>query len=187
MRGKSERGSGLSKRLRRTASTQSSKNENPMNALPFLRKTIVLGSALSLGLGLLAGSVEASPDSQLQDRPSPANPATDKEPGDASSGGEKMDCPACKTVTLRGSKHVGPPSKGHNVRFDIVKHTCSRCGMGDISVWGGRTIHSMTHACSLCGKDASGCVAAAQAEAAKLFGPSPDRAEPKHEQPKQDQ
>lgn len=185
MRGEFERGLWFSERIRRTAGLQSSQEENPMKVLPYLRKTIGLGSVLALGLGLLAGSAGASPDSPLQDRPSPANPATGKETRDASSGGGKMDCPACETVILRGSKHVGPPSKGHDVWFDAsVRHTCSRCGMGSISVWRGRTIHSMTHACSLCGKEVAGCVAAAQAEAAKVFGTSPDRAEPKHEQSK---
>lgn len=156
-----------------------------MNTLPHLRKTIGLASVVGLGLGFLAGTGQAN---QLQHRPSPVQQAGGMASGDSDSGGEKMDCPACRTGTFRKSKHVGPPSKGHNVWFDAsVQHMCSRCGMGTISVIDGRTIHSMTHACALCGKEAAGCVAAAQAEAAKIADPSPGRIEPKRNQPKQDQ
>lgn len=69
-------------------------------------------------------------------------------------------CGACKTVMIRDSKHIGPPSKGHEEWFAIgSKHKCDHCG-GTISVVNGKTKDSMQHNCSMCGEGAAFCCAA---------------------------
>lgn len=78
----------------------------------------------------------------------------------------RMPCEACKTVTLRDSRWIGPPSKGRLEWFIVgAKHTCVHCG-GEIKVVRGITTDSMQHNCPMC-KDAARCSVAVQTPAAK--------------------
>ena len=70
-----------------------------------------------------------------------------------------MACDKCKTVTVHDSKHVGPPSKGHEEWFVVgSKHTCSECG-GEITVVKGKTTDSMQMNCTKCGEGSVTCCA----------------------------
>lgn len=78
-----------------------------------------------------------------------------------------MQCNKCKTVLVRDSRHVGPPSKGHEEWFTVgSKHTCDEC-KGEITVVRGKTTDSMQHNCSKCGEGAVTCCVAPAAPAAK--------------------
>lgn len=60
---------------------------------------------------------------------------------------------------VHDSKHVGPPSKGHDEWFVVgSKHTCSECG-GEITVVKGKTTDSMQTNCSKCGEGSVTCCA----------------------------
>ena len=78
-----------------------------------------------------------------------------------------MQCKGCKTVLIRNSKHVGPPSKGSE-EWDVVgsKHTCDEC-QGEITVVAGKTKDSMQHNCSKCGEGAVTCCVAPAGETKK--------------------
>lgn len=70
-----------------------------------------------------------------------------------------MACDKCKTVLVRDSKHVGPPSKGHEEWFVVgSKHTCGECG-GEITVVKGKTTDSMQMNCTKCGEGSVTCCA----------------------------
>lgn len=80
---------------------------------------------------------------------------------------DAMACAACKTVTLRKTKWVGPAGKTHLEWFDVgTKHSCAHCG-GEFRVVDGVMTNSMKANCTLCGKDAALCSAAIQTPAAK--------------------
>jgi len=77
-----------------------------------------------------------------------------------------MSCEACKTIILRDSGWIGPPSKGRLEWFTVgAKHTCDHCG-GEIKVVRGITTNAMQHNCPMC-KDAVRCSVAVQTPAVK--------------------
>ncbi len=78
-----------------------------------------------------------------------------------------MVCSACKTVTVRETKWVGPAGKAHLEWFDVgSKHACGHCG-GTIKVVKGKTTDSMQHNCTLCGEGAAFCSATMGKDAAQ--------------------
>lgn len=78
-----------------------------------------------------------------------------------------MQCKGCKTVMIRDSRHVGPPSKGREEWFTIgSKHSCDEC-RGEITVVKGKTTDSMQHNCSKCGEGTVTCCVAPAAETKK--------------------
>ena len=113
-------------------------------------------------LGALASFAYAGPGPQFWNRATPITTTKEAEavkPDDT----VMMVCGACKTVMIRNSKHVGPPSKGHEEWFTIgSKHQCDHCG-GEISVVRGKTADSMQHNCSMCGEGAAFCCVAPEA------------------------
>jgi len=79
----------------------------------------------------------------------------------------QMSCEACKTVVLRESGWIGPPSKGRLEWFPVgAKHSCAHCD-GEIKVVRGRTTNTMQHNCPMCGKDSAKCSVAVQMPAVK--------------------
>lgn len=120
-----------------------------MNALIRIPHIIGLGSLLALALSFSASSVHAGPSPQYWYRPeyvtSGAKPAAVQPSNTAA-----VVCSACKTVTLRDSRHVGPVGKGHEARFVIgSRHECAHCG-GTIAVVHGKTTDSMARTCPMC-------------------------------------
>jgi hypothetical protein len=78
-----------------------------------------------------------------------------------------MQCKGCKTVLIRNSKHVGPPSKGSEQWYTVgSKHTCDEC-QGEITVVAGKNKDSMQHNCSKCGDGAVTCCVAPAGETKK--------------------
>ena len=142
-----------------------------MNLQKYIMKAVGAGSIMALGLGLSASFYAGpSPDYwQTMEKMRTENKAKAVNTVDTSKAADPapMSCEACKTVTLRDSKWVGPPSKSHPEWFTVgVKHTCAHCG-GEIKVVRGTTTNSMQHNCTMCGIDAIECSVAVQASAAK--------------------
>lgn len=112
----------------------------------------------AVALSALASFAHAGPPPEFWNRTKPVTTVKEAEavkPDDSLA----MVCGACKTVMIRDSKHVGPPSKGHEEWFTIgSKHKCDHCG-GEISVVKGKTADSMQHNCSRCGAGAAFCCA----------------------------
>ncbi len=137
-----------------------------MKTLRHTAKFVGLGSFLALAYGFTALLAHAGPPPQFWNKPTTVA-AAKEDSKIVKPDANGMACPACKTVTLRDSKWVGPASKGHVEWFDTgVKHTCMHCG-GEIRVVRGVTTSSMQSNCSMCGKDAALCSAAVQTPAAK--------------------
>lgn len=110
-------------------------------------------------LGAVASFVYAGPGPQYWQR---AKPVTTFVAAKAVGSDDfvTMQCKGCKTVMIRDSKHVGPPSKGHEEWFAIgSKHTCEEC-KGEITVVKGKTEDSMQHNCSACGEGTVTCCVA---------------------------
>lgn len=98
--------------------------------------------------------LQAGPSPQYWNRPQYLTPVTKAAPAQLGSTAA-MVCSACKTATLRDSKHVGPAGKGHEEWFVIgSRHECGHCG-GTIAVVQGKTTDSMARTCSMCGKGAT--------------------------------
>lgn len=124
---------------------------------------LVLATAV---LGALASFAIAGPGPQYWQRAKPVTTFTEAKavgPHDMVT----MQCKGCKTVMIRDSRHVGPPSKGHEEWFAIgSKHSCTECD-GEITVVKGKTKDSMQHNCSKCGDGTVTCCVAPAADAKK--------------------
>ncbi len=118
------------------------------NIIRLLCATATLGAAVSF--------VYAGPGPQYWTRAKPVTTFAEAKsvgPDDTVT----MQCKSCKTVMIRDSKHVGPPSKGHEEWFAIgSKHSCDEC-KGEITVVKGKTEDSMQHNCSKCGEGTVTC------------------------------
>ncbi|MDO8540206.1 MAG: hypothetical protein Q7S40_07145 [Opitutaceae bacterium] len=110
-------------------------------------------------LGAFTSLVYAGPGPQYWQRAKPVTSFTEAKavgPHDMVT----MQCKSCKTVMIRDSKHVGPPSKGSEEWFTIgSKHTCDEC-KGEITVVRGKNADSMQHNCSKCGEGTVTCCVA---------------------------
>lgn len=109
-------------------------------------------------LGALASFAHAGPSAEFWQRARPVTTFSEaKKVGPNNT--VTMQCKSCKTVMIRDSKHVGPPSKGHEEWFTIgSKHSCAEC-KGEITVVKGKTADSMRHDCSKCGAGTVTCCA----------------------------
>jgi hypothetical protein len=112
--------------------------------------------AVALLLGVSATLVHAGPPEGFWNRAKPVTTtkeAKEVKPEDT----VVMACGACKTVLIRESRFVGPPSKGRLDWFTVgSKHECGHCG-GEITVVRGKTADAMQHNCSMCGEGAAFC------------------------------
>lgn len=146
------------------------KTNNPMNTSLRSAKIIGSGSLLTLVLSFIV-PLHAGPSPQywqMMEQIRAENKAKAVNSADTPSNlaAPLMPCEACKTVTLRDSRWVGPPSKGRLEWFTVgAKHTCAHCG-GEIKVVRGITTNSMQHNCPMC-KDAVRCSVAVQTPAVK--------------------
>lgn len=141
-----------------------------MNTL--LRSTKIIGSGSLLALALsFSASLYAGPSPQyweMMEKIRAENKAKAVNAVESPSKADpvRMPCEACKTVTLRDSRWVGPAGKGRTEWFAIgAKHTCAHCG-GEIKVVRGTTTNTMQHNCPMC-KDAVRCSVAVQTPVAK--------------------
>jgi len=119
------------------------------------RSLLALAAAALL---LSATSLIAGPGPEYWAR---TKPVTTTKEADALKPGDTavMVCGACKTVLVRESKHIGPPSKGSEQWFTVgSKHQCGHCG-GEMSVVKGKMTDTMQHNCSMCGEGAAFCCA----------------------------
>jgi hypothetical protein len=122
-----------------------------MNALIRIPNIIGLGSLLALTVSFSAFPVHAGPSPQFWNRPqyvTAGQQAATVQPGNPAA----IVCSACKNITLRDSKHVGPAGKGHEEWFVIgSRHECTHCG-GTIAVVQGKATDSMARYCPMCVK-----------------------------------
>ncbi len=117
-------------------------------------------------LGAFASLVYAGPGPEYWNRTKPVTTFSEAKkvgPDDMVT----MQCKGCKTVLIRNSKHVGPPSKGSEEWYTVgSKHKCDEC-QGEITVVAGKTKDSMQHNCSKCGDGAVTCCVAPAVETKK--------------------